>query len=74
MDKETAKELYEVLSRGEFPMPRLIKAVKKAAEGEDEFKRGFRAGLSAYAWWKDGVEYVGTCGTTLKEALRAVGT
>ena len=31
--------------------------------------QGYIAGLSAYAWWKDGVQYVGTCGTTLKEAI-----
>jgi hypothetical protein len=30
------------------------------------------AGLSAYAWWKDGVEYVGTCGTRLKDAIELV--
>jgi hypothetical protein len=30
---------------------------------------GVRTGLAAYAWWKDGVQYVGTCGTTLKDAL-----
>ena len=37
--------------------------------GFPEYWVGVRAGLCAYAWWKDGVEYVGTCGTTLKEAL-----
>ncbi len=30
---------------------------------------GFRESLKQYAWWKDGVQYVGTCGTTLKKAL-----
>lgn len=30
---------------------------------------GFREALKQYAWWKDGVQYVGTCGTTLKKAL-----
>ena len=32
-------------------------------------KEGHKEGLCEYAWWKDGVQYVGTCGTTLKEAL-----
>lgn len=32
--------------------------------------RGVKKGLWAYAWWKDGVQYVGKCGTTLKEAYR----
>ena len=27
-------------------------------------------GLTMYAWWKDGVQYVGTCGTTLKNAIK----
>lgn len=31
---------------------------------------GYEAGLRAFAWWKDGVEYVGTMGTTLKEAIK----
>jgi len=34
------------------------------------YKHGHDDGLRAFAWWKDGVQYVGTCGTTLKEALK----
>jgi len=37
---------------------------------EIAFQEGYKAGLTAYAWWKDGVQYVGSCGTTLKEALK----
>ena len=33
-----------------------------------EYYQGVREGLWRYAWWKDGVEYVGTCGRTLVEA------
>jgi len=33
---------------------------------------GVREGLRMYAWWKDGVQYVGTTGRTLKEALGEV--
>ena len=25
-----------------------------------------------WAWWKDGVEYVGTCGTTFKDAEQEI--
>ena len=32
--------------------------------------KGYERGLRAFAWWKDGVQYVGTCGTTLKEAIK----
>lgn len=35
-------------------------------------KTGKKEGVRAYAWWKDGVQYVGTCGTTLKEALEKI--
>ncbi len=37
-----------------------------------KYKEGFIAGLQEYAWWKDGVQQVGTCGTTLKEAIEQV--
>jgi hypothetical protein len=26
-------------------------------------------GLRRYAWWRDGTQYVGTCGTTLAKAI-----
>ena len=38
------------------------------------FLHGVRLGLMTFAWWKDGVQYVGTCGTTLAEALAVVET
>lgn len=31
--------------------------------------QGYIEGLKAYAWWKDGTQYVGSCGTTLTEAI-----
>ena len=34
-----------------------------------DFVKGVLVGLQGYAWWKDGVQYVGTCGTTLRQAL-----
>lgn len=30
---------------------------------------GLRKGLWMYAWWKDGTQYIGTTGVTLKNAL-----
>lgn len=39
---------------------------------ERAYKRGYIDGsmeqVRLWAWWKDGVQYVGTCGKTLKEA------
>lgn len=40
---------------------------------KEEYKyyiEGVITGLEAYAWWKDGTQYVGTCGTTLKDAIQ----
>ncbi len=36
---------------------------------DDTYDDGFIDGLAAYAWWADGVQYVGTSGRTLKEAI-----
>ena len=33
---------------------------------------GIIEGLTRYAWWKDGVQYVGTCGSTLRQAIADV--
>ena len=30
---------------------------------------GYLEGLKAYSWCKDGTTYVGSCGTTLRDAL-----
>jgi len=34
-----------------------------------EYDNGFVDALKTFAWWKDGIEYVGSCGMTLKEAI-----
>ena len=36
--------------------------------------RGIRDGIQRFAWWKDGVQYVGTTGRTLTQALNEVDT
>jgi hypothetical protein len=33
------------------------------------FLRGLAAGFVAYAWWKDGVQWLGSCGTKLSDAI-----
>jgi len=35
----------------------------------EEYAEGFIAGLECFAWWKDGTQYVGTCGMTLQRAI-----
>lgn len=39
---------------------------------EQAYIAGLREGVTAYAWWKDGVQQVGTCGKTLAEALQDI--
>ena len=38
----------------------------------DGFYAGMKEGIRLYAWWKDGIQYVGSTGRTLKEALDEV--
>ena len=33
------------------------------------FYQGMREAVRNYAWWRDGVQYVGSTGTTLKQAI-----
>ncbi len=34
-----------------------------------DYEKGFIAGITLFAWWKDGEQYVGTCGKTLSSAI-----
>lgn len=43
--------------------------VEEAPASLNEYQRGYVDGLQAFAWWKDGVQYVGTSGTTLEQAI-----
>jgi len=51
---------------------RYIEEFHGREKGNADFIRGMKAGLVMFAWWKDGRQYVGSCGTTLKEALAEV--
>ncbi len=52
-----------------------VAEARKAAEEQLEqksrriYQHGYEDGLRAYAWWKDSIQYVGTCGTTLEKAI-----
>lgn len=35
-------------------------------------KNGMVEGVSLYAHWRDGEQYVGTCGKTLKKAIKEI--
>jgi len=47
-------------------MPTVNELVDKA------YELGFIHGLKCCAHWKDGVEEVGTCGTTFRDAVKEV--
>lgn len=42
------------------------------AQNDSAYRKGFEDGLFCFAWWKDGVQYVGSCGFTLKEAMEGI--
>jgi len=58
---ENIKEFDRVLAR-------YVAAELDAAE-QRGYLEGVKFGLTALAWWKDGTQYVGTGGTTLKQAI-----
>lgn len=37
---------------------------------EQAFLAGYRAGQASYAWWKNGEQFVGSCGKLLRDAQR----
>lgn len=41
---------------------------------ERAYFRGVRDGIQRFAYWKDGVQYVGTTGRSLRQALDEVDT
>ena len=47
--------------------------IAREAQAEISFRAGMQHGIWLFAWWKDGVQYVGTTGTTLKDALKEWG-
>lgn len=49
---------------------RSIGTIKEAMD--EGYRMGLIEGISMYAWWKDGVQYVGSCGTTLKDAVSRI--
>ncbi len=55
---------------GEADLKKLLEWQEK--EVLSEYKRGFIDGLETFAYSKDGVQYVGTCGITLEKAKKDV--
>jgi hypothetical protein len=67
---EKSKQSGQVVAWCELACEWMTAADKYIQRVKAEARReGMREGIELYAWWKDGVQYVGTCGRTLKEAL-----
>lgn len=65
---ETRAEIQQVIDqlRGRLEPNGVAAAVLTL---ENARLAGYLQALRDYAWWKDGVQYVGSCGTTLSEAI-----
>ena len=50
----------------------MTKDIKVLKDLNEAYYNGIREGIEQYAHWKDGVQYVGTCGSTLKDALTRI--
>ena len=48
------------------------KEFETLADLNKAYYNGIREGIEQYAHWKDGEQFVGTCGTTLKSALKRI--
>lgn len=69
--ENTVEAIVERAIEGiEFPSQDVIALLRKTAA--IAFQDGILNGLWKYAWWKDGTQYVGTCGATLKAAAERV--
>ena len=58
---------YQLSPEDAIPSEAFRRALTQAAN--EAWLKGFVSGLTEYAWWKDGEQYVGTCGTTLEKAI-----
>jgi hypothetical protein len=45
---------------------------EEAARLETAYKRGLKKGIWWFSWWKDGTQYIGAFGETLKSAYVGV--
>lgn len=71
-DAERDKKDRERINKHRETELRALVALHMAEPLREAYTAGFKHGLATYAHWKNGTQYVGTCGTTLKEALTHV--
>ena len=68
MSPEQLNKIRNVFSCVRCGQPSAERVAK--AQAEISFKAGMKQGIWLFAWWKDGVQYVGTSGRTLAEAYK----
>ena len=70
MDQFTA---YTYIKNMLIAITQLLAEVKELKEQRDEiYRKGWKDGVTLFAWWAEGEQQVGTCGTTLKKALTEI--
>ena len=68
--EEWRNEIHWYLPNGDRPLLDMERPLDDLiADAQGPYETGFVNGLCAYAWWKDGRQYVGTMGTSLNEAI-----
>ena len=65
-------ELRVVQRRLERSIPATVDAEWIGYAVNLAFREGYKAGVTAFAWWKDGEQQVGTTGTRLRDVLRDI--
>ena len=58
-----------IIKHPELPMGQSI----SIEQAEISFKAGMKYGIWLFAWWKDGVQYVGSSGRPLQEIYEELG-
>lgn len=72
VDRYRHDSLTEVIKHIRREAFRTIDTHARAEEREESFVAGLRAGITAFAHWHDGQQWVGTCGKSLADAMKGV--
>ena len=68
--EQDCRNLLDANAQLKEEIDRLNKLLDACVTNETQLAEAYNAGLSEFAWWKDGVQYVGTCGKLLKDYLK----
>ena len=68
--EQDCKNLLVVNTQLKKEITRLNKLLNACVTSETQLTEAYNDGLSVFACWKDGVQYVDTCGKLLKDELK----